>query len=65
MELVGEKLENRDAVCLVTACNKQEGFVIVDQIKYTADELLASGYKHKSHACGVLMHKDEDNEWVE
>ena len=63
MNLVGEKLELPDAICLVTAANKDLSYIIVDNVAYTANELLESKYKYKGNKCGVLVHKDGD-EWV-
>jgi hypothetical protein len=64
MNLVGEKLELPDAICLVTAANKDLDYIIVDNVAYNANELLESNYTYKGNKCGVLVHRDGD-EWVD
>lgn len=64
MNLVGEKLELTDAICLVTAANKDLDYIVVDSIHYNANELLESNYTYKGNKCGVLVHRDGD-EWVD
>ena len=64
MNLVGEKLELPDAICIVTAANKDLDYIVVDHVAHNANELLESKYKYKGNKCGVLVHKDGD-EWVE
>ena len=64
MNLVGEKLELPDAICLVTVAHKDSDYIIVDSLSYTANQLLSSNYTYKGNKCGVLVHKDGD-EWVD
>ena len=64
MNLVGEKLELPDAICLVTVAHKDSDYIIVDSLAYTANQLLSSNHRYKGNKCGVLVHKDGD-EWVD